>query len=276
MSVLRTEDFNFISKLVYIHSRIYLGIDKKALVTARLTKRLAQLGFSSFQSYCAHLTAPEGKAEIPHLIDLITTNFTHFFREPKHFEYLYDQILPEWSKRMTHHRAPIRIWSAGCSTGEEPYSIAILLANYFQNQSPVSWQVLATDLSTRVLHHAEQGVYRSSQVRKVKTEWLRQYFRKGIDRWEGFYRVKPALRSQIQFEHTNLFQPTYPFRPGFHVIFCRNVMIYFNRETQQELFTRLSRLLVPGGFLIVGHSEGLTTLKHSLTKVYPSIVQKAG
>jgi chemotaxis protein methyltransferase CheR len=274
MRLIGIEEFNFISKLVFTHSRIFLGTDKKALVTARLNKRLTQLGYSNFHQYCMLLSTPAGKEELPQLLDLITTNFTHFFREPKHFEYLYDHILPEWSKRLEHHRTPFRVWSAGCSTGEEPYSVAILLADYFKNQSPVTWQVLATDISHRVLDHAQQGVYKNIQIKKVRTEWLRQYFRIGVDQWEGFYRIKPTLRSQIQFEHVNLFQPSYPFRSGFHVIFCRNVMIYFNRDTQEELFKRLTKYLVPGGFLIVGHSEGLTSIKHSMHKIYPSVVQK--
>jgi chemotaxis protein methyltransferase CheR len=276
MRLIGTEEFDYIASLVHNHSRIHLGEDKKALVTARLSKRLAQLNINNFKEYCHLLNSSAGKEELPRLLDVISTNFTHFFREPKHFDFLYHHILPEWTKRMVNHRAPFRVWSAGCSSGEEPYSIAILLANYFGNQSPVSWQVVASDLSTRVLKVAEEGVYRSNQVKKVKTEWLREYFRKGVDQWEGFYRIKPSLRSQVFFCHLNLFQPNNAFRPGFHVIFCRNVMIYFDRETQEELIKRLSHYLLPGGFLVVGHAEGLTSIKHSLIKRYPSVVQKPG
>jgi len=274
MRQIGNDEFEFISRLVHQNSRINLSSDKKALVTARLSKRLHQLNLSSFQDYCQLLESPTGKEELPQLIDLITTNFTHFFREPRNFEYLYDHILPEWSRRLAKHRAPFRVWSAGCSTGEEPYSLAILLADYFQNQSPTSWEIVATDISTRVLATAEQGVYKGSQIRKVKTDWLRNYFRKGVDQWEGYYRIKPSLRIQIHFHHLNLFQHSYPFKPGFHVIFCRNVMIYFDRETQQDLFKRLTNYLLPGGFLVVGHAEGLTSLKHSMIKAYPSVIQK--
>lgn len=274
MRVIGHKEFEFISRMVYAHSRIVLTQEKKALVTARLSKRLNVLKLESFHEYCAYLNSPEGKAELQPLLDAITTNFTHFFREPKHFEYLYNHILPEWTHKQGRHKMPFRVWSAGCSTGEEPYSIAILLADYFQSQSPLSWQLIATDLSTRVLHEAEQGVYRSNQIKKVKTEWLRQYFRKGIDRWEGFYRIKPTLRGQVNFLHANLFQSSFPFRPGFNVIFCRNVMIYFDRDTQEELFHRLAHFLAPGGYLIVGHSEGLTTIKHNYIKKFPSVVQK--
>ncbi len=262
-------EYEFIRRLVYEHSRINLGTDKKELVAARVNKRLRLLQLETYADYCNLLQSPQGEEELVDLLDVISTNFTNFFREEKHFEFLKGTALPELSKY-----SPFCIWSAACSTGEEPYSIAILLAEYFKAIHPNKWVIEATDISTRVLNKAQQGVYEANHVKLPSQDLLRKYFQRGSNKWEGHFRVKDELRNQIRFHHFNLFNAGYPFTTEFQVIFCRNVMIYFDRPTQEQLIAKLADRLVPGGYLFVGHSESLTGVKHTLKSVQPSVYRK--
>jgi chemotaxis protein methyltransferase CheR len=268
-----TQDYEFIRQLVYDQSRIDLGSDKTELVSSRVQKRLRALGLADFESYCQLLDSPAGREEVTCLLDVISTNVTEFFREWQHFEFLREVALPAWQSRGSNSGEPFRVWSAACSSGEEPYSIAILLADFFRAQPSSKWNVTATDLSTRMLAVAKDAVYKSERVKMPDSGWLRAYFQKGVKNWEGYYRVKTELRERIEFGHVNLMQP-YPFRSKFQVIFCRNVMIYFDRETQEQLVPRLAEQLVPGGYLFVGHSESLIGIKHGLKTLRPSVYQK--
>ncbi|MBC8096978.1 MAG: protein-glutamate O-methyltransferase [Akkermansiaceae bacterium] len=266
------EDYDFICRLVYEKSRIHLGADKQGLVTSRLAKRLRQLQLSSYHEYCQLLSSPAGQEELRFLIDRISTNHTHFFREIKHFEFLGDNILSTW--RRNNPGETFRIWSAACSSGEEPYSLAIYLAEKLAPAAGGQWHIDASDISTRVLALARTGVYDSERLNDVSPDWLRRHFQKGMRQWEGQFRVKEELRQRIAFHHLNLLQPGYPFTKPFHVIFCRNVMIYFDRATQTELISHLSAALAPGGYLMVGHSESLSAIKHSLQLVQPAVYRK--
>ncbi len=266
------EDYDFICRVVYEQSRIHLGPDKQGLVTSRLAKRLRQLELGSYHDYCKLLASPQGPEELRFLIDRISTNHTHFFREIKHFDFLGEKILPD--RRKANPRDTFRVWSAACSSGEEPYSIAIYLAEKLAPAASGHWQIDASDISTRVLDRARSGIYDSERLNDVGPDWLRRHFQKGVRQWEGQFRVKEELRQRIAFHHLNLLQPGYPFTKPFHVIFCRNVMIYFDRPTQTDLVARLSAALAPGGYLMVGHSESLSGVKHSLRLVQPAIYMK--
>lgn len=269
---MRDSEFDFIRNLVYERSRINLGPDKRQLVTARLGKRLRAMNLPTIGDYCRVLQEPDSDEELANLIDAISTNHTFFFREAAHFDFLRTVIVPELLGRSARDRCTeFRVWSAACSSGEEPYSIAITLSELL---TTIPWRIEATDISRRVLARASAGIYSGETVAKLPREMLRTYFQRGFGPQEGNYRVKRTLQERIRFHHLNLLEGEPPFRDTFHVIFCRNVMIYFDRQTQEELVTRLTRRLVPGGYLFVGHSESLTQVRHTLQAVKPAIYRK--
>ena len=228
-AMLEDGDFEFLRELIYERSRISLGPEKRVLITSRLAKRLRELRLNDYAEYCALLRSPAGEQELTFLIDRISTNHTHFFRELKHFEFLEKKFLPDWLEKTAGRGEPLRVWSAASSTGEEPYTIAIHLAEHLAAAEEGAWQIEATDISTRVLGLARQGVYEAERLAGVSTEQVRRYFQKGVGEREGQFRVKAELRERVRFHHLNLLQPPYPFKQQFHVIFCRNVMIYFDR-----------------------------------------------
>jgi chemotaxis protein methyltransferase CheR len=274
-ATIATENYEFIRQLVYQQSRINLGPDKMHLVRSRVQKRLRALGLEDFDAYCRLLDSPAGDQELTALLDVISTNVTQFFREWRHFEFLRDVVLPAWANR-ARSRAdePLRVWSAACSSGEEPYSIAILLAEFFRREPERAWRITATDISTRMLAAAQQGIYKGDRLKLPAPEWLRAYFQKGVGTQEGCFRIKALLRERVAFRHLNLFQWPYPFTEKFHLILCRNVMIYFDRPTQEQLVPRLAEQLLPGGYLLVGHSESLVGLEHGLKGIRPSVYQR--
>ncbi len=272
--MIKREDYEFIRTLVYDYSRINLGSDKQELVSARIGKRLRALNLPSITAYCDLLRRPDGDDELSNLIDVISTNHTFFFREPAHFDFLENHVVPECtSDKSVHKRSTFRVWSSASSSGEEVYSIAILLSEIGAAKRGWQWQLEATDISTRILKRAREAIYPEESVGKVRPELIKKYFQKGVGPQDGNYRVKPDLANRVTFRHLNLLGAAYPFSEPFHVIFCRNVMIYFDRPTQEELVRRLSERLVPGGYLMVGHSESLTGIHHRLKMVKPAIYQ---
>jgi len=268
-------DYDFLCRLIYDRSRIHLGPDKRVLVGSRLSKRLRQLKLPGYSEYCARLRSPAGADELQMVIDLISTNHTHFFREQKHFDFLRETVLPAWKSDPAARGQPFRVWSAASSTGEEPYTIAVTLAENLAPAETGTWRIDASDISTRVLDVARRGVYDAERIAGMSPELVRSHFQIGVNEWEGHFRVKPELRGRIQFHHLNLLEPPYPFAQLFHVIFCRNVMIYFDRSTQTDLVAHLARWLLPGGFLFVGHSESLGNIKHTLKALQPAVYQKS-
>jgi chemotaxis protein methyltransferase CheR len=267
---MRDSEFEFIRSLVYAHSRINLGPEKRELVSSRLSKRLRATK-TTLGDYCELLRAPDAKDELANLIDAISTNHTFFFRERAHFDFLRDIAVPELSPSLKTG-APFQVWSAACSSGEEPYSIALTLAGALP-RSP--WHIQATDISHRILAEAQLGIYRAEVVQRLPQEIMRKHFQRGFGPQDGQFRVKAALRQHVSFHQLNLLEREPPFADLFQVIFCRNVMIYFDRETQEELVVRLARRLVPGGYLCVGHAESLTVIKHSLKPVRPAVYQRS-
>jgi chemotaxis protein methyltransferase CheR len=271
---MRDSEFEFIRGLVYERSRINLTPDKRQLVTARLGQRLRATSSKTLEEYCRKLKSPNANEELANLIDVISTNHTFFFREAVHFDFLREQIAPEMITRGRSEKWPrFNVWSAASSSGEEPYSIAMTLA---QCLGQWDWHVEATDISRVVLEQGKRGIYPTDAVNRLNRDVVRKHFQRGFGPQEGKYRVKAALRQRVTFQQLNLLdrEPP-PFENRFHVIFCRNVMIYFDRATQEELIARLTRHLVPGGYLLVGHSESLTGLKHDLRIVRPATYQRS-
>ncbi|HEX4349573.1 MAG TPA: protein-glutamate O-methyltransferase [Verrucomicrobiae bacterium] len=271
--LLADEDYDFLCRLIYQRSRIHLGPDKRVLVTSRLAKRLRHHGLDDYGQYCGLLRSPRGEEELQFLIDRISTNHTHFFREMKHFDFLRDTVIPAWQAE-TRRAEPFRIWSAASSTGEEAYSIAIHLAEHFAPAESGCWQIEGTDISTRVLEVAQRGIYEAEKLAGVAPEMLRRHFQRGVNEWAGHLRVKDGLRKRANFQHLNLLDGSYPFARPFDLVFCRNVMIYFDRPTQETLVRQLAEKLAPGGHLLVGHSESLSGVKHALKLVRPAIYLK--
>ena len=271
MSAISATDYEFIRQLVYDHSRINLGHDKVELVSSRLRKRLRTLNFNDFPPYLDFLRSSAGEEEVTDLLDVISTNVTDFFREPAHFQFMETIAMPEWLR--AKGRKPgdrFRVWSAACSSGEEPYTLAITLAEYARENPGFDWEITASDLSTRMLDRAAEAVYRLERVQLPKPEWLRRYFQRGTGKFDGQARVKSELRQKITFAHQNLMEP-YPFSQKFDLTFCRNVMIYFDRPTQESLVPRLRAQLDANGYLFVGHSESLIGIDKALKIVRPSI-----
>jgi chemotaxis protein methyltransferase CheR len=263
------EEYEFIRRTVYEHSRINLGAERMALVAARVAKRLRALKLPDFDIYCQYLRSSKGKQEVPFLVEAISTNHTYFFRESRHFDLLKEVVVPKWRARGF---GAIRVWSAAGSSGEEPYTIAIVLAEALGLQT--NWRILATDISARMLDLGRSAIYKADRLSHVPPELQRRYFQRGVGASEGQFRVREELRERVEFTQLNLLQPKYPFMTEFDLIFCRNVMIYFDRETQHTLIEKMMPHLIGGGYLMIGHSESLSGIRHCLSVVEPAVYQK--
>jgi chemotaxis protein methyltransferase CheR len=242
---------------------------KEALVGARLARRMRATGMHDVRRYLDWVQRDASGRELLNLADALTTNFTSFRREPDHFDFLAGTIAASVPRS-----GDIRIWSAGCSTGEEPYSILFELLEALGPSAARRIRILASDLSGAVLDKARRGVYPLEKLSEMPSNW-RCYLEKGEGRWAGHLRVATAWRKLIEFERLNLMEPFHRV-DQFHAIFCRNVMIYFDRPTQSDLVQRLSACLQPGGWLLIGHSEGLAGLRTDLTFVQPAVYRKPG
>ena len=273
---LSSADFDRLRALIYQESGISLGSDKKTMVEIRIKRRLLGLDISSFGEYCDRLFAPEGRdTELVHLIDVITTNKTDFFREAGHFDYLVSQALPDLAAHKGANRKSL-VWSAGCSTGEEPYTLAMVLSEYSQECPGFRFSVLATDISTAVLAKAAMGIFKSELVRPVPKDLQRKYFLRSRDPASDLLRVVPEVRSLIEFRRVNFMDADFGLAESPEIIFCRNVIIYFDRPTQCRLLGRLTRQLAPGGYFFAGHSESLQGMDLPLRPVAPSVYRKPG
>lgn len=270
---LRDSDFEKIRRLVYKQCGINLHEGKKELVKARLGKRLMQGNFKSFADYYRYVTTEEGASEFVTMIDSLSTNLTSFFREDSHFQKL-REIVPNMIKTANngHCMLKLRVWSAGCSTGEEPYSIAMVLSELV-NGNNIDLQILATDISTNVLKTAVNGIYTKERTKNIPGQLLRKYFQIGQKSWNGHYRVKRELRDIVKFMRFNLMEDLQS-NNVFDVIFCRNVMIYFDKVTQNNLVNRFYDCLKQEAYLFIGHSESLTGLTHRFKYIEPSVYRK--
>ncbi|MCF6155615.1 MAG: protein-glutamate O-methyltransferase CheR [Candidatus Brocadia sp.] len=270
------KEFSLFQRLIYDESGINLTPAKKELLKSRLMKRLRERSLTSFKEYYKYVTEADTTGEeLISMLDCISTNLTEFFREAAHFDFLSEKVIPFLveDKRKKKEKK-IRIWCAGCSTGEEPYSISMILAECIKELYEWDIKLLATDLSTRVLKKAMQGIYAKDRLKGIPLQMLNTYFERGAHNFKDHYQIKDFLRNLIAFRRLNLTDKTFPFKGQFDFIFCRNVMIYFNKQTQTELVSKFYKHLTPNGYLFVGHSESLAGTETRFRYVRPTIYQK--
>lgn len=267
---LKPREFEAIRQLAYQKFGLDLRQGKEELVTARLGKRMREGGFSSFEEYYQHVVGDHTGEALIGMIDALATNHTSFLREVAHFDFLREHVLPALQARPR-----IDFWSAACSTGEEPYTLAFTLYDAWGAAGFHKAHIQATDISTKALASAKRAVYAAERFRALPATWLRQFLLRGEGPWKGYYQVKPEVRGAIGFARLNLIEPIGQHQ-SFAVIFCRNVMIYFDKATQEAVVNRLSACLEPGGYLFIGHAESLTGIRHDLAYVRPAIYRKPG
>ncbi|KQU81235.1 MULTISPECIES: protein-glutamate O-methyltransferase CheR [unclassified Rhizobacter] len=265
MHTISDNEFGLFQRFIYDAAGITLSSAKKALVCGRLAKRLQACNLGSYAEYFKLLSSGQNGAEVQTAVDLLTTNETYFFREPRHFELLREAALPASKKAQ-----PFRVWSAASSTGEEAYSIAMVLADTLGD---AAWEVMGSDISTRVLQRARQAHYPMERCRQIPQAYLKRFCLKGIDEQQGTLLVDRSLRGRVQFMQVNL-NTALPRLAAFDVIFLRNVMIYFNGDTKRQVVARIIEQLKPGGFFCIGHSESLNDISTALHQVAPSIYRK--
>lgn len=272
---LTDEQFERFRALVYEHSGISLGEKKRALVRARFGKEMRNLGLTSYSEYYDHVVNDStGQAAI-RMINAISTNLTSFFRENQHFDHLSKVYLASLvQKRMASGDKHLRLWSAGCSTGEEPYTLSMVIMESVPNPANWDMKILATDIDSNVLDFARSGVYEKKRIDNVPPMLKGKYLTRKGERKEPEYHVNDNLKRLITFRQLNLMRAPWPFKRRFDVIFCRNVMIYFDRPTQERLVNRFFEVLEPGGQLFVGHSESLTGVNHKFKYIQPTVYRR--
>ena len=267
-------EFNRLSAFIYEMCGIKMPPVKRTMLEARLQKRLRTIGYHSFAEYCDYLMSPRGmQQELIAMIDLVTTNKTDFFREPEHFAYLVDRVLPAWYRDVGRGRK-LKIWSAGCSSGEEPYTLAMVLSDFAELNQGFSFDILATDISTRVLEKASSAIYEEERVEGIPIVTKRKYLLKSKDKDRCLVRIVPALRQKVRFGRLNFMDDDFCLPEQMDIIFCRNVVIYFDRQTQERLFNKFYRNLKPGGHLFIGHSETLNGLDVPLVQTFPTVYRR--
>jgi chemotaxis protein methyltransferase CheR len=275
-AVMTSDEFKRLSSFIYKEYGIKMPEVKKTMLQSRLHKRLRELNMSSYKDYIEYLFSKEGQqTEVIHMIDMVSTNKTDFFREPVHFDFLHSDVLPELLFGERPNRQ-IRIWSAGCSSGEEPYTIAISLSE-FMSQNPIpafDFSILATDISTRVLKSANDGIYKEARVEMLPLTLKKKYLLRSKDKTNPSIRIIPELRRKITFQRLNFMDNAYNVPDNYDIIFCRNVLIYFDRETQEKVINRLCMKLKPNGIFFLGHSESITNFNVPLKQLKPTIFRR--
>lgn len=272
---LTRQEYEDVRRLVYDQSGINLGAHKMQLVRARLGKRVRKGGFKSFGEYFEHVHADSSGQEMSGLLDCISTNTTHLFREIKHF-HLLAELIDGWAsdKAWRAKHKTLRIWSAASSSGEEPYSIAMVAHDTLRKHPGLDLKILATDISVQMLAKAQRGVFEADRIGPVPPAYKSRYLRKvQVDGGMGM-EIVPEIRQLIKFARFNLMSSTFPFRNAFNVIFCRNVMIYFDKETQQTLVNKFADHMHEGAYLYIGHSESLNNQRHPFAYVEPTVYRK--
>jgi chemotaxis protein methyltransferase CheR len=267
-SGLKPREFDQIRELAYQYCGLNIHAGKEELVAARLGKIMRELKIPSFRAYYEYVTTDETGQALVRMIDALTTNHTSFFREPQHFDFLAKTILPSLA-----NRPRIDIWSAACSTGEEPYSLAMAMLQHFEGVRAPEMKILATDISTRAIAAGEAGVYPQERLQDMDRDTMKKYLLRGSGKSEGLCRIKPHVRELVKFQRMNLMDP-FPSVGMFSLILCRNIMIYFDAPTQEQLVRRLHQQLEPGGYFFIGHSESLNGISHPFKYVRPAIYRK--
>ena len=270
------KDFARLSEFIRSSCGIKLPPAKKTMLEGRLRKRLRALSLQSFGGYCEYLFSSKGaESEFMHMIDAVTTNKTDFFREPDHFDYLSDKVLPELVRLYgVGSRKRLNVWSAASSTGEEPYTLAMVLSEFAREYAGFQFSILGTDISSQVLKKARLAVYEREKVSPIPLMLRAKYLLKSKDRDKGLVRIIPELRASVEFKRLNLMEEDYGIDEPIGIVFCRNVLIYFDRPTQEKLVQRLSYHLMSGGYLFVGHSESLHGMDLPLVQTSTTIYRK--
>jgi chemotaxis protein methyltransferase CheR len=264
---LSTAGFQRLARFITSELGIKMPESKLTMVQSRLLRRVRELHLQSVERYCEYFFESHNAKEREHFINAITTNKTDFYREPEHFSFLHNVVLPAAGRTGSRFKA----WSAGCSSGEEPYTLAMVLAEFGRYERGFDFAILATDVSTKVLGSAQTGIYRESQVLPLPPELRRKYLLRSRNNSDGLARVVPELRKKVSFHQLNFMDGDYPIRDTFDIIFFRNVMIYFDRSTQEAVINKMCRHLAPGGYLFAGHSESLAGLDIPLRPLKASI-----
>lgn len=268
-NALSEADFRKLAKYIESELGIRMPDTKRIMLESRLQKRIRHFGMGSFAEYIDFVFSEEGRrSELINMIDAVTTNKTDFFREADHFDYLLENILPEWS---SGHSGFMHFWSAGCSTGEEPYTLAMVLEEYREECPRFEFRIFASDLSTQVLDKAKAAIYDEEKAAPIPMSYKKKYLLRSKNKDSALVRVKPELRAKVSFARINFMDESYPVEGIFDVVFCRNVIIYFERKTQEMILGRLCRHIRQGGYLILGHSETLTGMNLPLKVVAPTI-----
>jgi chemotaxis protein methyltransferase CheR len=269
-------EFQRFATLVYDSVGIKMPPAKKIMLEARLQKRLKALGINSFDKYGDYVTCPEGREnELVHMIDVVTTNKTDFFREPAHFEYMVKTALPKIIQaRKESGLEPVRVWSAGCSSGEEPYTLAMVLSEYSLKNPGFRFTILASDISTKILTIAKSAVYPEERVDTIPLDLKKKYLLRSKNRELSLVRMSPQLRSAVSFRRINFMDDDLGVAEKMDIIFCRNVVIYFDKQTQQALMKKFHKQLRPGGYLFIGHSETLNGLDVEFKAVASTVYRK--
>ena len=264
-------NFDKLARFIYDYSGIKMPPSKQTMLEGRLRRRLRATGMQNFDAYCDYLFNCGGMdQESIFLIDAVTTNKTDFFREPNHFTYMQSHALPSLARSGVR---TVRAWSSACSTGAEPYTMAMVLADYAQ-QTDINYTILATDLSTDVLRQAQAGIYTLDLGEPIPAKYRDRYTMRAVAKDRREFRISPKLRSKVGFARLNLMDDHYPIGDPVHLLFCRNVMIYFDKETQGGVLQRLCDCLVPGGYLFIGHSESVAGFNLPLKTVANTVFQK--
>ena len=270
---LEDPDFQRLSSYIMSQFGIKLPPNKKTLLQCRLQKRLKTLQHNSFKEYVDYVFSTKGQQdEVWNMIDAVSTNKTDFFREPQHFEFLLDQGIEEYLQQTGKNR--LSVWSAGCSSGEEPYTLSMILKEASQSGRFFDFNIVATDISESVLQHAVVGIYKEEKTHTIPDSYKKKYLLRGKNNYENRVRISSQLRSKVEFMKYNLLTADYSSLGRFDIIFCRNVMIYFEREVQQRLLKQFCKILNPGGYLFIGHSESITGFTLPLKHIKPTIFKK--
>ena len=266
-------DFSKISRFVDDYAGIQLSDKKQSMVEGRLRKRLRYLNIATFKEYTRFVLSSSGKDEVIHLIDVLTTNKTDFFREKQHFDYLMQTLLPKLVSQGVGHTRPLRIWSAGCSSGEEPYTLAMLLNEWNETHTPINFEIMATDISISVLQKARQALYTEQEVEPVPIHLRKKYLRRSIQD-TNIVKIAEEVTNKVSFGILNFQNEVYRLPEKMDIIFCRNVLIYFDKGNQQEAISKFCHLLVPQGILFLGHSESIAGLTVPLDLIGKTTYQK--
>lgn len=267
------EEFNKLSDFITTNYGIKMPPAKRVMLQSRLHKRLRELNITSYKDYSEYIFSKKGSEEIINMIDVVSTNKTDFFREPRHFEFLTETILPEYVARNEKGRK-IKAWSAGCSSGEEVYTLSFVINEFLAQNPGYDYSILGSDISTRILKKATDGIYDEKKVEPVPIEFKKKYLLRSKDRDKKLVRIIPALRNKTKFIRLNFMDDHYNIDEEFDLIFCRNVLIYLDRDTQENVINKLCKKLKKGGYFFLGHSESINGLKVPLVQLKPTIFMK--